>query len=149
MDVAVATGAHSAAAGARYTALVGFCFGGGKVVDVLASVAVADATQSTAPAVCSAGPNFTSGVAFYGTRVNREALADVRTPLALYFASEDPLVPLTDVKDFEKVLEARVEHSAADTTSKGSSSPQPRANSAIFSAASVMRYTSYQHAFVS
>ena len=87
-------------------------------MDVLAAVnaATASAPQSTALELSPAGSNIVAGVAFYGTRIDREALARVRKPLALYFASEDPLVPLSDVEDFRKVLEARVEDSAVATS---------------------------------
>lgn len=116
VDVVKATGEHIASScGAQNVALIGFCFGGGKVVEVLA--AAGTPAHSPAPNLsCSLGGlKILSSASFYGTRINREYLGAVRSPLALYFASEDPLVPLTDVQDFRKVLEERLQTADAPT----------------------------------
>lgn len=63
VDVAKATGEHMAAAGTRYIALVGFCFGGGRVVDVLASAA--PEAQSLMPEISLGGLNIIAGVNIY------------------------------------------------------------------------------------
>jgi dienelactone hydrolase len=115
-----ATAEHikSTATSVQLVALAGFCFGGGRVVDVLASAARTNASTPHLNAaslknISLAGLPITAGVSFYGTRISVDALSKVRTPLALYFASEDPLVPLTDIEEFQKVLETRPQDSGA------------------------------------
>lgn len=70
-------------------ALVGFCFGGGRVVEQLA----ADTEKK-----------YSAGVSFYGTRYDAKLGEKVKVPLLLIAGDSDPLVPVDFVRDVERNL---------------------------------------------
>ena len=84
VKVALAAGAYALDKGAASIGIVGFCMGGGQLVDVLA----------TAPAQDEAGfAQFRGGVSFYGTRIDVDTMRQVQRPLKLLIGAEDPLIP--------------------------------------------------------
>ncbi|GAB4861468.1 hypothetical protein Ancab_036670 [Ancistrocladus abbreviatus] len=69
--------------------LIGFCFGGGRVVDVLAR------DQSSL---------FGTGVSFYGTRMDHSAAANVKVPTLFVSGDNDPLCAVNVLREFEKII---------------------------------------------
>ncbi|XP_030468093.2 uncharacterized protein LOC115686822 [Syzygium oleosum] len=69
--------------------LIGFCFGGGRVIDILAK------DQSN---------NFGAGVSFYGTRIDKSVACNINVPVLLISGDEDPLCPVTLLRDIEKSI---------------------------------------------
>ncbi|XP_073314933.1 uncharacterized protein [Primulina huaijiensis] len=61
--------------------IIGFCFGGGRVIDVLAQ---------------DQGSYFGTGVSFYGTRIDSSVAGNIKVPLLLIAGDNDALCP-TDV----------------------------------------------------
>nr|XP_011464745.1 PREDICTED: carboxymethylenebutenolidase homolog isoform X1 [Fragaria vesca subsp. vesca] len=69
--------------------LVGFCFGGGKVIDVLAR---------------DQGAYFGIGVSFYGTRSDPSVASDVKVPVLFISGDNDPLCPVNVLENIEKSI---------------------------------------------
>lgn len=69
--------------------VIGFCFGGGRVIDVLAK------DQSN---------NFGAGVSFYGTRIDRSVACDINVPVLFISGDKDPLCPVNLLRDLEKSI---------------------------------------------
>ncbi|GAB2245227.1 hypothetical protein Droror1_Dr00000720 [Drosera rotundifolia] len=69
--------------------LIGFCFGGARVVEVLAG----DETS-----------RFATGVSFYGTRMDTSIAATVKVPILFVAGDEDPLCPSDTLRKFEEVI---------------------------------------------
>lgn len=69
--------------------IVGFCFGGGRVLEVLA--------QDT-------GACFGAGVSFYGTRMKSLNVSDVKVPVLFILGDNDPLCTVNDVQNINKKL---------------------------------------------
>ncbi|KAL9269830.1 Carboxymethylenebutenolidase-like protein [Drosera capensis] len=69
--------------------LIGFWFGGARVVEVLAR----DETS-----------RFATGVSFYGTRMDSSHAANVKVPILFLAGDEDPLCPSDILKKFEEVI---------------------------------------------
>ncbi|XP_015902438.3 uncharacterized protein LOC107435355 [Ziziphus jujuba] len=67
--------------------LIGFCFGGGKVIEVLAR---------------DQGTHFGIGVSFYGTRMDLSVASNIKVPVLFISGDDDPLCPVTVLKDAEK-----------------------------------------------
>lgn len=67
--------------------IVGFCFGGGKVIDVLAK---------------DHDGCFGLGVSFYGTRIDPSVAAKVNVPVLYITGDEDPLCPVNVVEEIER-----------------------------------------------
>ena len=67
--------------------IIGFCFGGGKLVEVLAN---------------DHEGYFGLGVSFYGTRIEPSAAARVAVPILYITGDEDPLCPVAVVEDIER-----------------------------------------------
>ncbi|XP_022875970.1 carboxymethylenebutenolidase homolog [Olea europaea var. sylvestris] len=67
--------------------IIGFCFGGGRVVDILSH------DQDTC---------FGVGVSFYGTRIESSAASNIKVPLLLIAGDSDPLCPIDVLEDIEK-----------------------------------------------
>ncbi|XP_047341286.1 carboxymethylenebutenolidase homolog [Impatiens glandulifera] len=67
--------------------LIGFCFGGGRVVDVLAR---------------DKGKSFRTGVSFYGTRIDTSVATDVKVPILFIVGDNDPLCPINDLEGIVK-----------------------------------------------
>lgn len=69
--------------------IVGFCFGGGRVIDVLAQ---------------DQGGCFGIGVSFYGTRIDQSLASNVNVPVLFVSGDNDPLCPVNALKDVEKSI---------------------------------------------
>ncbi|KAI4332141.1 hypothetical protein L6164_017074 [Bauhinia variegata] len=67
--------------------IIGFCFGGGRVLEVLAR---------------DQGVSFGTGVSFYGTRMNNLATSDIEVPVLFILGDNDPLCPVSQVQNIEK-----------------------------------------------
>ncbi|XP_062097057.1 uncharacterized protein LOC133803124 isoform X2 [Humulus lupulus] len=67
--------------------LIGFCFGGGKVIEVLAQ---------------DQGAYFGAGVSFYGTRMNPSLASNVKVPVLFISGDNDPLCPASLLENVEK-----------------------------------------------
>lgn len=67
--------------------LIGFCFGGGKVIEVLAK---------------DQGAYFGIGVSFYGTRMNVSVASSIKVPVLFISGDDDPLCPVSILEDVEK-----------------------------------------------
>ncbi|KVH98250.1 carboxymethylenebutenolidase homolog [Cynara cardunculus var. scolymus] len=67
--------------------IIGFCFGGGKVVEVLAD---------------DHDGYFGLGVSFYGTRIEPSVAANVKVPILFITGDNDPLCPVKVVEDIER-----------------------------------------------
>ncbi|XP_073031628.1 uncharacterized protein [Primulina eburnea] len=59
--------------------IIGFCFGGGRVIDVLAQ---------------DQGSYFGTGVSFYGTRIDSSVASNIKVPLLLIAGDNDALCPV-------------------------------------------------------
>lgn len=70
-------------------AVIGFCFGGGRVLDVLAQ---------------DKGAFFGTGVSFYGTRMESVGASDVQVPVLFIVGDNDPLCVVGDVENMEKKI---------------------------------------------
>ncbi|KAL3503803.1 hypothetical protein ACH5RR_033644 [Cinchona calisaya] len=80
-----------AAAGiSKKLGIVGFCFGGGKVIDILAQ---------------DQGGCFGVAVSFYGTRINTSVATNIRVPVLLIAGDNDSLCPIDILKGIEKKIE--------------------------------------------
>ncbi|XP_070682518.1 uncharacterized protein [Malus domestica] len=70
--------------------LIGFCYGGGKVIEVLAQ---------------DQGAYFGIGVSFYGTRMNDTSVAsNVKVPVLFITGDNDPLCRVSVVESIEKTI---------------------------------------------
>ncbi|XP_071729319.1 uncharacterized protein [Rutidosis leptorrhynchoides] len=67
--------------------IVGFCFGGGKVIEVLAE---------------DQDGYFGLGVSFYGTRIQPTIAAKIKVPILYITGDEDPLCPVKVVEDIKR-----------------------------------------------
>ncbi|XP_052189186.1 uncharacterized protein LOC127799305 [Diospyros lotus] len=67
--------------------LIGFCFGGGRVIDVLAQ---------------DEGASFGIGISFYGTRIDPSVAANIKVPVLLIAGDKDPLCPVTTLEDIKE-----------------------------------------------
>lgn len=67
--------------------VVGFCFGGGRLIDTLAK---------------DQGACFGLGVSFYGTRIDSCAASNVQVPVLFISGDSDPLCPVSILHDTEK-----------------------------------------------
>ncbi|XAR57564.1 hypothetical protein NMG60_11025748 [Bertholletia excelsa] len=67
--------------------IIGFCFGGGRVIDVLAQ---------------DQGACFGIGVSFYGTRIDPSVADNVKVPVLLVAGDNDPLCPVSVLEDISK-----------------------------------------------
>ncbi|KAJ7949662.1 endo-1,31,4-beta-D-glucanase-like [Quillaja saponaria] len=67
--------------------IIGLCFGGGRVIDVLAR---------------DQGACFGTGVSFYGTRMDPLLASSIRVPVLFISGDNDPLCAVTDLLNIEK-----------------------------------------------
>lgn len=77
----------SAAGISRKLGIMGFGYGGGRVIDVLAQ---------------DQGAWFSIGASFYGTEVDPSLATKVKVPVLLISGDNDPLCPATVMKNLEK-----------------------------------------------
>lgn len=82
-DIATATNwmvqEFMAAGVVKKLGVIGFCYGGGRVIDALAT----DATGC-----------FSTGVSFYGTRMDTPVASNVKVPVLFITGDDDPLCPV-------------------------------------------------------
>ncbi|ESQ38895.1 hypothetical protein EUTSA_v10001825mg [Eutrema salsugineum] len=79
-----------AAAGiSKRLGVMGFCFGGGRVVDVLAA---------------DQNGYFSTGVSFYGTRIDSSVAGEVKVPVLFIAGDRDPLCKVEDLKEIEEKI---------------------------------------------
>lgn len=69
--------------------LIGFCFGGGKVIEVLAQ---------------DQGASFGTGVSFYGTRIDTSVASNVKVPILFISGDNDPLCPVNVLESIERSI---------------------------------------------
>lgn len=67
--------------------IIGFCFGGGRVIDVLAQ---------------DQGSYFGTGVSFYGTRIDSSVASNIKAPLLLIAGDNDGLCPVDVLEEISK-----------------------------------------------
>ncbi|KAH6785682.1 hypothetical protein C2S51_038137 [Perilla frutescens var. frutescens] len=67
--------------------VIGFCYGGGRVIDILAQ---------------DEDAYFGSGVSFYGTRIDSSAASKIKVPLLLMTGENDALCPITILEECTK-----------------------------------------------
>ncbi|XP_073127188.1 uncharacterized protein [Henckelia pumila] len=67
--------------------IIGFCFGGGRVIDVLAR---------------DQGSYFGTGVSFYGTRIDSSVASNIKVPLLLIAGDNDALCPIDVLEEISK-----------------------------------------------
>lgn len=77
----------SAAGISRKLGIMGFGYGGGRVIDVLAQ---------------DEGACFSIGASLYGTEVDPSVASKVKVPVLLISGDNDPLCPVSVMKDLEK-----------------------------------------------
>ncbi|CAH8386353.1 unnamed protein product [Eruca vesicaria subsp. sativa] len=79
-----------AAAGiSKKLGVIGFCFGGGRVVDVLAA---------------DKNAYFSTGISFYGTRIDSAVAGDVNVPVLFIAGDRDPLCKVDALKEIEEKI---------------------------------------------
>lgn len=66
--------------------VIGFCFGGGLLIDILAQ---------------DQGSQFGVGISFYGTRIDLSVASKIEVPLLLIAGDNDPLCPVNVLKEVE------------------------------------------------
>ncbi|KAL0282839.1 UNVERIFIED_CONTAM: Carboxymethylenebutenolidase [Sesamum angustifolium] len=71
----------------RKVGIIGFCYGGGRVIDILAQ---------------DEGNYFGSGVSFYGTRIDSSVATNINVPLLLITGDNDALCPISLFEDITK-----------------------------------------------
>lgn len=69
--------------------IIGFCFGGGQVINILSQ---------------DKGAIFGTGVSFYGTRINVSVAPNVSVPVLLISGDNDPLCPIDELRVVEKEI---------------------------------------------
>ncbi|KAG4111780.1 hypothetical protein ERO13_D13G122800v2 [Gossypium hirsutum] len=69
--------------------IIGFCFGGGRVIDVLAA---------------DQGACFSTAVSFYGTRMDLAAASKIKVPVLFISGDDDLLCPIGVLSKFEKII---------------------------------------------
>lgn len=67
--------------------IIGFCYGGGRVIDILAQ---------------DHDAYFGSGVSFYGTRIDSSVASKIKVPLLLITGDSDALCPISILEDITK-----------------------------------------------
>ncbi|XP_031390599.1 carboxymethylenebutenolidase homolog [Punica granatum] len=70
--------------------IIGFCFGGGRVIEVLAK---------------DQGAHFGVGVSFYGTRIDPSLGPKIKAPVLFISGDEDPLCQVSVLEDLHKGIE--------------------------------------------
>ncbi|KAJ4823495.1 hypothetical protein Tsubulata_015527 [Turnera subulata] len=79
----------SAAGISKKLGLIGFCFGGGRVVEVLSR---------------DQGACFGTGVSFYGTRIDTSLAPNIKVPVLFISGDNDPLCSVSMLKDLERSI---------------------------------------------
>uniref|UniRef100_A0A7C9E6W9 Carboxymethylenebutenolidase homolog n=1 Tax=Opuntia streptacantha TaxID=393608 RepID=A0A7C9E6W9_OPUST len=73
----------------RKLGIIGFCYGGGRVVEVLAR---------------DQNSTFGAGVSFYGTSTDMTAAQNVKVPVLFITGDNDPLCPVDTLAELEKTI---------------------------------------------
>lgn len=79
----------TAAGDSKKLGIIGFCYGGGRVIEVLAR---------------DQNSTFGTGVSFYGTRMDQSAALDVKVSVLFVTGDNDPLCPVDIVNELEKKI---------------------------------------------
>lgn len=74
----------------RKLSIIGFCFGGGKLLEVLAR---------------DQGACFGTGVSFYGTRIDPLVASDVKVPVLFILGDNDPSCAVTEIENIETKID--------------------------------------------
>lgn len=69
--------------------IIGFCFGGGQVLKVLAK---------------DQGACFGTGISFCGTRMDPLAASDIKAPVLFILGDNDPLCQVSEIENVEKKI---------------------------------------------
>ncbi|TKY49952.1 Carboxymethylenebutenolidase-like protein [Spatholobus suberectus] len=69
--------------------IIGFCFGGGQVLKVLAQ---------------DQGACFGTGISFYGTRMDPLAASDIKDPVLFILGDNDPLCMASEIENIQKKI---------------------------------------------
>ncbi|AES68246.1 dienelactone hydrolase family protein [Medicago truncatula] len=75
----------------RKLGIIGFCFGGGKVLEVLAQDQDA----------C-----FGTGISFYGTRIDSLVASDVKVPVLFILGDNDPICAVSEIKNIQTTIDS-------------------------------------------
>lgn len=70
--------------------VIGFCFGGGQVLKVLAQ---------------DQGACFGTGISFYGTRMDPLAASDIKAPVLFILGDNDPLCMVSEIENIQKKID--------------------------------------------
>nr|GMD75742.1 carboxymethylenebutenolidase homolog [Ipomoea batatas] len=70
--------------------VIGFCYGGGLILDILAK---------------DQGSSFGAGISFYGTRINTSLSTKIKSPLLLISGNDDPFCPVSVLNDVDENVE--------------------------------------------
>ncbi|XP_061340673.1 uncharacterized protein LOC133287133 isoform X1 [Gastrolobium bilobum] len=70
--------------------IIGFCFGGGRVLEVLAQ---------------DQGACFGTGISFYGTRMDSLAASDTKAPMLFILGDNDPLCAVSEIENIRKKID--------------------------------------------
>ncbi|KAI4320208.1 hypothetical protein MLD38_033713 [Melastoma candidum] len=92
-DITTATewmvGEFLAAGISKKLGIIGFCFGGGQLISVLAN---------------DQALTFGAAISFYGTRMDSSAAANMKIPVLFISGDEDPLCPVTGLEGIQKTI---------------------------------------------
>jgi len=80
----------TAAGISRKLGIVGFCFGGGKLIETLAR---------------DQQGHFGMGISFYGTRIDTSLSKDIKVPVLFICGGNDHLCPISTLQEMEKNVE--------------------------------------------
>jgi len=69
--------------------IIGFCFGGGQVLKVLAK---------------DHGSCFGAGISFYGTRMDPLAASDIKAPVLFILGDNDPLCVISEIENIQNKI---------------------------------------------
>ncbi|CAL5187329.1 unnamed protein product [Lathyrus oleraceus] len=74
----------------RKLSIIGFCFGGGLLLEVLAR---------------DEGACFGTGISFYGTRIDPVVASDVKVPVLFILGDSDPFCAVSEIENIQKKMD--------------------------------------------